>query len=79
MDATLDLVPDRKRSPGTLGEVLYADPSKPVSYQKPSGSLSSRSVAAGDQAALHALYDRAHRVVFTLDLRMTANRETAEK
>ena len=38
-----------------------------------------RSVAAGDQVALHALYERAHRPVFTLIMRITANRETAEE
>ena len=36
-------------------------------------------IAAGDQLALHALYERAHRMVFTLILRITANRETAEE
>src|SRR6185503_42467 len=29
--------------------------------------------------ALHALYERAHRVVFTLIMRITANRETTEE
>ena len=38
-----------------------------------------RSIAAGDQLALHALYERSHRVVFTLMMRITANRETAEE
>ena len=38
-----------------------------------------QSIAAGDQLALHALYERAHRMVFTLILRITANRETAEE
>jgi RNA polymerase sigma-70 factor (ECF subfamily) len=38
-----------------------------------------QSVAAGDQGALHALYERAHRAVFTLIMRITANRETAEE
>lgn len=38
-----------------------------------------RSVASGDQLALHALYQRAHRPVFTLALRITASRETAEE
>ena len=33
----------------------------------------------GDQLALHALYERAHRIVFTLVMRITANRETAEE
>jgi RNA polymerase sigma-70 factor, ECF subfamily len=38
-----------------------------------------QSIAAGDQLALHALYERTHRIVFTLIMRMTANRETAEE
>lgn len=38
-----------------------------------------RSIAAGDQLALHALYEMAHRMVFTLAVRITANRETAEE
>jgi RNA polymerase sigma-70 factor (ECF subfamily) len=38
-----------------------------------------QSVAAGDQTALHALYERAHRPVFTLVMRITTNRETAEE
>lgn len=37
------------------------------------------SIAAGDQLALHVLYERAHRVVFTLTMRITGNRETAEE
>ena len=38
-----------------------------------------QSVAACDQLALHALYERAHRPVFTLIMRITANREVAEE
>jgi RNA polymerase sigma-70 factor (ECF subfamily) len=38
-----------------------------------------QAIAAGDQLALHALYERAHRIVFTLVMRITANRETAEE
>jgi RNA polymerase sigma-70 factor, ECF subfamily len=38
-----------------------------------------QSIAAGDQGALHGLYERAHRIVFTLILRITANRESAEE
>jgi RNA polymerase sigma-70 factor (ECF subfamily) len=38
-----------------------------------------QAVAAGDQVALHALYERAHRVVFTYVMRIMANRETAEE
>jgi len=36
-------------------------------------------VAAGDPLALHALYERAHRLVFTLTMRICGNRETAEE
>jgi RNA polymerase sigma-70 factor, ECF subfamily len=38
-----------------------------------------RAVAAGDQRALQALYGQAHRMVFTLIVRLTGNRETAEE
>ena len=65
-------------SPGTLGDVLYADKSKtPVSEE--SWVQLVQSIAAGDQLALHALYDRTHRIVFTLIMRITSNRETAEE
>ena len=36
-------------------------------------------IAAGDQHALRALYERTHRIVFTLVMRITGNRETAEE
>jgi RNA polymerase sigma-70 factor, ECF subfamily len=38
-----------------------------------------QSIAAGDQLALHALYEMSHRIVFTLIMRITANRETTEE
>jgi RNA polymerase sigma-70 factor (ECF subfamily) len=60
-----------------LGGVLYAK-SKALVPEEDWAALV-RSIAAGDQLALHALYDRAHRLVFTLILRITANRETAEE
>jgi len=37
------------------------------------------SIAAGDQLSLHALYERSHHLVFTLIMRITANRETSEE
>ena len=61
----------------TLGDVLYAKSSPPVEERE--WALLVESMAAGDQLALHALYDRAHRVVFTLAMRITVNRETAEE
>lgn len=78
MDARSHLVPDSERSAGTLGEVLYASPSKSLVSEAEWVALV-RSVAAADQRALHALYDRAHRAVFTFVMRITANRETAEE
>jgi DNA-directed RNA polymerase specialized sigma24 family protein/quercetin dioxygenase-like cupin family protein len=65
------------RSSGTLGDVLYPDKSKAREPEQAWVRLV-RSVAAGDQLALHALYERAHRPVFTLIVRITANREIAE-
>jgi RNA polymerase sigma-70 factor (ECF subfamily) len=38
-----------------------------------------QSIAAGDQLALHELYEMAHRIVFALILRITASRETSEE
>lgn len=61
----------------TLGDVLYAKPRAVISEQDWAGLV--QSVAAGDQPALHTLYDRSHRIVFTLAFRITANRETAEE
>ena len=65
-------------SPGTLGDVLYADRSKPRASEDDWARLV-QAAAAGDQMALHGLYERAHRVVFTLAMRITTNRETAEE
>jgi RNA polymerase sigma-70 factor, ECF subfamily len=78
MVAARQLVPDPERSPGTLGAVLYANPSKALVCEADWVGLI-RSVAAGDQRALHGLYERAHRAVFTLAMRIAANRETAEE
>jgi RNA polymerase sigma-70 factor, ECF subfamily len=61
----------------TLGDVLYAKSKAPVLEQDWAELV--QSIAEGDELALHALYDRAHRVVFTLIMRIMANRETAEE
>jgi RNA polymerase sigma-70 factor (ECF subfamily) len=66
-----------QKSPATLGDVLYARSKAPVPEQNWAALV--QSIAAGDQLALHALYERAHRMVFTLIMRITANRETAEE
>jgi RNA polymerase sigma-70 factor (ECF subfamily) len=66
-----------QKFPATLGDVLYARSKAPVPEQEWASLV--QLIAAGDQLALHALYERAHRVVFTLIMRITANRETAEE
>jgi RNA polymerase sigma-70 factor, ECF subfamily len=66
-----------QKTPATLGDVLYAKSKAPVPEQD--WLILVQSIAAGDQLALHALYERAHRIVFTLVMRITANRETAEE
>ena len=66
-----------KKAPTTLADVLYAKTKVLVAEHDWAALV--RSIAAGDQTALHALYERAHRPVFTLIMRITANRETAEE
>jgi RNA polymerase sigma-70 factor (ECF subfamily) len=65
-------------APATLGDVLYPDPSKAQAPEHDWVRLVEL-VAGGDQLALHALYERAHRLVFTLSMRITGSRETAEE
>jgi len=65
------------KSPATLGDVLYAKSKGLIPEQEWVALV--QSIAAGDQGALHGLYERAHRIVFTLILRITANRESAEE
>jgi RNA polymerase sigma-70 factor (ECF subfamily) len=79
MEAAREVEPERHECvAATLGDVLYARQSKaPVSESEWVALV--RSVAGGNQAALHALYERTHRLVFTLIVRITANRETAEE
>jgi RNA polymerase sigma-70 factor (ECF subfamily) len=58
--------------------LLYADPQKRRVPEEEWVALV-QSIATGDQAALRALYDRAHRIVFTLTLRICGNPSTAEE
>lgn len=64
-------------SPQTLGDVLYAQPKAVISELEWAALVSA--AAAGKEVALHALYERAHRPVYTLIVRITGNRETAEE
>jgi len=66
--------PDTK----TLGDILYADKRK-FRVSEDEWLKLVRAVAGGDQGALHSLYEQTHRIVFTLIVRITMNRETAEE
>jgi RNA polymerase sigma-70 factor (ECF subfamily) len=74
--------PTKQGSPdgaaGTLGELLYADKATAVVSEEDWVGLV-RSIAAGDQHALGELYDRTHRIVYTLMVRITDSQETAEE
>jgi len=62
----------------TLGDVLFSDKAKPRVSENEWVNLV-QAISAGDQGALHSLYEQTHRIVFTLVFRITANRETAEE
>jgi RNA polymerase sigma-70 factor, ECF subfamily len=62
----------------TLGDILYADKAK-FRVSEDEWLQLVRAIAGGDQAALHSLYERTYRIVFTLIVRITMNRETAEE
>ncbi len=66
--------PERK----TLGDLLYADDAK-VRVPESDWVRLVHSIAGGDQLALHSLYEQTHRLVFTLIVRITNSRETAEE
>jgi RNA polymerase sigma-70 factor, ECF subfamily len=67
-----------RAGPATLADVLYANKPRTLVLEQEWVALV-RLMAGGDQSALHALYDRTHRLVFTLAVRITTNRETAEE
>jgi RNA polymerase sigma-70 factor (ECF subfamily) len=74
-----------KRAPGrqdkatsTLGDLLYAEHSG-TSIPEDDWVRLVESIAAGDQQALRALYERTHRIVLTLIMRICRNRELAEE
>jgi RNA polymerase sigma-70 factor (ECF subfamily) len=62
----------------TLGDLLYANKAKATVSEKEWVRLI-RSIAGGDQLALHELYTQTHRIVLTLIVRITRNMETAEE
>ena len=79
MDSTQNLPGQAPAGPPkTLGDVLYSGSSQALVSEKNWVQLA-QALAAGDPSALHALYERTHRPVFTLMVRLTSNRETAEE
>jgi len=62
----------------TLGDLLYADRSG-ASIPEDDWVSIVHSIAAGDQQALRVLYERTHRLVFTLAMRISSNRESAQE
>ena len=62
----------------TLGDLLYGDRRRAHVPEKDWVHLV-ESIAAGDQVGLRALYERTHGIVFTLIMRITNDRETAEE
>lgn len=61
----------------TLGDLLHAGNGRPRASEKQWVGLV-HSVAGGDQRALQTLYEQMHRIVFTLLLRITHDRQAAE-
>ena len=61
-----------------LGDVLYADKSR-VRIPEEEWLKLVRAIVGGDQLALHSLFAQTNRIVFTLIVRITMNRETAEE
>jgi RNA polymerase sigma-70 factor, ECF subfamily len=64
--------------PATLGDLLYAKLGPPRMTERDWVELV-RKIAVADQRALHVLYGRTHRLVFTYILRIVKSRETAEE
>jgi RNA polymerase sigma-70 factor, ECF subfamily len=63
---------------GTLGDLLYSDKTKAVASEQEWVQIV-QAIGRRNQLALHALYERAHRPVFTLIMRIMNNRATAEE
>ena len=61
---------------GILGDLLYADDAV-VAEDRWVALV--QAIAAGDERALQLLFERTHRIVFTLAVRITNNRATAEE
>lgn len=69
----------RRSETRTLGDLLHLINDTTVAVPETDWLRLVRSTAAGDELALHSLYEQTHRIVFTLIVRITHNRETAEE
>jgi RNA polymerase sigma-70 factor (ECF subfamily) len=69
---------DQPDQPRILGDLLYADETKARVSERDWAELVA-AIARSDQHALRALYERAHRLVFTFIVRITNDRATAEE
>ena len=69
---------DRDEVATTLGDLLYADRGD-ASIPEDDWVRLVHAIAGGDQQALRVLYERTHRLVFTLAMRISGNRESAEE
>ena len=77
LPAIRDLTSRRVRETSTLGDLLYANKAKaPVSETEWAELV--RATAGGDPSALEELYMRTQQIIFTLLVRITNNRDTAE-
>lgn len=72
----MDVTPPPR--PPTLGDLLNADSARQRISEKDWVGVV-RAIAAGDERALRTLYEHTHRIVFTLAMRITGNRQTAEE
>jgi RNA polymerase sigma-70 factor, ECF subfamily len=72
-----DSHPRDDSAPATLGDIVLVASDRATAETEWVALV--RSIAAGDQRALHALYQRTHRIVFTSIVRITRNRETGEE
>jgi DNA-directed RNA polymerase specialized sigma24 family protein len=80
LHSAINEMADRGRQlppPATLGDVIYADESSEPLPERDWVVLVNY-VAAGDQRALRQLYERTHRLVFSLIARITKSREAAD-
>lgn len=65
-------------SPLTLGDLLYADPAAAWVPEKEWLALI-RAIAAGEEAALHVLFEKTRPILFTYVMRLTCDRALTEQ